>query len=388
MKTIAIIILCLVLGTAAMAQQVPVITSQQTTNANLENMPLKQAIQQMLQYMGGEYTLSPALDAPPYDKIVVNLRVQNASWNDVLTNVLRTNNLEIVSTGENKGIVQPIPSPKSAQAQVAMAPAVIAPPDLVTLNVLPMPVKDALALVCPACGWTFGDNLGRMRMPGAKFYQFPREMAAAVLLTAAGLVPPSGKGAQVTSKGKTDLAQTYQYMPQKAQVQSNSPQGGYAPQNYLNANQAAGGISQAQKEGVSLAAYMRGNQQQFTILANGAVDTVLLERLLSLSGKSYVMGDLSLRPDVQVEYYDKSSSAARSEDVKSELVFAKPKAITAQLRDVTLEQALDNLLPACRLKYRKVGLASSPTYMIETLPLPSQGALGVPASSDGASTPK
>ncbi len=332
---------------------------------DIQDMPLKQALEEIMRHAHVPYTLDPALDSPPYSNIRISLKVRNGSFDELMENLRRTYNLSItVENGTFAVRSLMVPQSKAPNLQS----------DLVTISIPAMPVKDALAMVCPNCGWAFGDDLGRTPMPGVRFYQFPREMAAAIVLTAAGLIQPMGNSKQITARGRADLSANWQYMPGRAQNQAPASQGGYAVQNYYYANQIANNVQQTPQEGIAIAAYGAGSQMRFTILANQARDTDLLDRLFTLSGQSYVMGDLSVRP---------VASAGGSQP--GQQAFSKPKAVTAQLRNVTLDQALSSLLPPCNLRYRRMGLANNPTYMIETL-VPSSSAVE-PAASSAAPMP-
>jgi len=56
-------------------------------------------------------------------------------------------------------------------------------------------------------------------------------------------------------------------------------------------------------------------------------------------------------------------------EARNQLIIRGPKQISAQLRNVTLDQALNTLLPAAGLMYRKTGPPNNATYVIEVPPL-------------------
>lgn len=396
MRVYAIIILSIMLATSAWAQTgLPAETDSATQVQNfsgisldMSDVPLKEAIKQLFeagQSLDG-YVLDPALDRPPYDKVRVTMRLQNMDFATALNGLMSAHGLAATyKPDENTTYVGPAPSPRAAAAREAALPsgpmpeqpqAVRSMPQaaaqetvyLVTMSIPPMPVKDAVVMVWPGSPWKFGDDLGRTQMPGARFYQYPRELAAATVVTAAGLIPPVAAGKMVMQKGKADAASSQQWMPPRAQITQLHSQGNTA---YFSqgtgdlANNLAYQQGVAFQTGIAIAAYKSkaaGDEWVFTIFSNQAVDTDLLERLLTLSGKSYVMGDLSLRPQVNVA--DAAREAGTNVQRRS-VDYLPPKAVTAQLRDVTLDQALDKLVPACRLTYRKIGPSSNPTYVIE-----------------------
>lgn len=391
MRTLAIILTILTLSSAAFTQTlVPgmdVPEQQQILNINLENVPLKQALQEILKHVNGSYEISPALDRSPYDKVIVSLNVRNANFDDALTNLLRTNGLT-VQTGKDRPIIVPV-GPGAPQVEQKMMMVPVAYPqqrlDLVTVNIPAMPIKDALALVCPDSGWTFSDGLGKTPMPGARFYQFPRDMAAAIVLRSAGLVPPAGSSRVIANRGQFDVYTNYQYMPSRAQYGASQQPAGYADQGYLYTNQARANNSRSDQEGIAIAAYISGNRMLFTILTNRARDVDLIGKLMTLGGRSYVLGDAgtdvpqvqALAATVQTEG---SRDAAPTGQIEQPTGFPS-KAISAQLRDVTLEQALDSLLPACHLTYHRVGPANNPTYKIDPMVQTIINSPAAPASS-------
>ena len=398
MRVYAIIILCIMLSASAWAQTGSAPSSMDNAAPqaqaglriflDMSDVPLKEAIKQL--YEAGQspdgYVLDPALDRPPYDKVRVTMRLQNMDFATALDGLMSAHGLAMTyKPGENMAYIGPAPSPKAAMSYQAAKPnaPVLEQPGalrsmpqavpretvyLVTMSVPPMPVKDAVVMVWPDSSWKFGDDLGRTQMPGARFYQYPREMAAATVVQAAGLIPPVAAEKMVSQKGKADAASSQQWMPPRAQITQLRAQGNtayFSQGTSDSANNLAyqGGV--ASQSGIAIAAYKSraaGNEWVFTIFSNQALDTDLLERVLTLSGKSYVMGDLSLRPQVNVA--DVTGEGGTNVQRKSVYYFP-PKAVTAQLRDVTLDQALDKLVLPCRLTYRKIGPANSPTYVIE-----------------------
>ena len=419
MRINAIIILCIMLAGTAWAQtgSAPSDTGNTASQAqagarislDMSDVPLKEAIREL--YEAGQssdgYILDPALDRPPYDKVRVTMRLQNMDLATALDRLMSAHGLAMTyKPGDNMAYIGPAPSTRVAAPYQAVPPSgpaleqtgafrstsQIAAQEtvyLVTMSVPPMPVKDAVVMVWPGSPWKFGDDLGRTPMPGARFHQYPREMAAATVVQAAGLIPPVAAEKMVLQKGRADAASSQQWMPprpQNAQIfaQNNSAFFAQRPTGAAGNMAYQGGV--VPQSGIAIAAYKSkasGNEWLFTIFSNQAVDTDLLERLLTLSGKSYVMGDLSLRPQVNVA--DVVGEGGTNVQRKSVYYFP-PKAVTAQLRDVTLDQAQDKLLPPCRLTYRKIGPANSPTYVIEA-PQPDQLLMGDQVSPPNRTTP-
>lgn len=402
MRVYAIIILCIMLAASAWAQttSAPSDTGNAASQAqtgvrislDMSDTPLKEAIRVLFHEGQSEdgYILDPALDRPPYDKVRVTMRLQNMDFATARDRLMSAHGLAATyKPGENMAHIGPAPAPMVATPHQAIPPsgpmteqpgALRSMPQaatqetayLVTMSVPPMPVKDAVVMVWPGSPWTFGDDLGRTPMPGARFHQYPREMAAATVVQAAGLIPPVAAEKMVSQKGRADAASSQEWMPPRAQNTQIFAQNNYGylaqrPTGAVDNLASQGGV--ASQSGIAIAAYKSkaaGNEWVFTIFSNQALDVDLLERLLTLSGRSYVMGDLSYRPEVRTQTVNQDKSTGKTVQQRTLYCFP-PKAVTAQLHDVTLDQALDNILPACRLRYRKVGPPTNVSYVIETL---------------------
>lgn len=384
MKTLVLITICIILAVSCAAQSsTPLVpgTTPALISLDLRDVPLNAALRVLMKYAPVGCMLDPALDQPPYSNVRVTLRVQNGSFNDVMENLKRTYSLATTMSNDML-VVQPLAGQTQPQAQDGLRSAAVAdailPSDLVTIDIPPMPVKNALAMVCPNRGWTFGDDLGRTPMPGARFYQFPREMAAAVVLTAAGLMPPTGNSKVVSYRGKVPGIANNQYMPNVG-VPMAQPAAGQ--QNYYS-NQAWN-RAYPTHDGIAIAAYQSGNTVLYTILANRALDSVLITRLMTMSGRSYVMGDRDQPVQSELNY------AAQQQSVPQAI--NRSKGVTAQLRNVTLDQALNSLLPACAMQYRKIGMPADPTYqidpMVQTIGQMLSPALPSPRTPAGPSPP-
>jgi hypothetical protein len=101
----------------------------------------------------------------------------------------------------------------------------------------------------------------------------------------------------------------------------------------------------------------------FTVLSSQSPDIDLLQMLFAVSGKSYVMGDISTR-----EYYTTVLvSAGNGALVKNRARNTRgPSKLSVQIYDATLDQALGNITSAAGLKFRKTGTTNNPTYVIDT----------------------
>ena len=373
MRTIAIILICLVLGAPGFAQGPA--PAPPGVSVSFSNVPLRQAIEVLFNYSNAGFVLDPGIDQSPYDRINVSLNLVNADFDQALSTLLdRTGLAWTLEDGQYR--IAPSSSQQARPAGVQMVMASeLQNADLATVNLPAMPVKEALNTVWPRSPWTFRDDLGRTPMPGAKFYQFPRQMAGATVVAAAGLIPPTGSERMIAFKGRANLADMFQWDPGRQlgiQAPGSAPTAPSGQAQRFGFNQQNASNATLSSAGVAISAYRlrTGDTWVFTIMANRALDTDVLEKLFGLSGKAYVMGDLAQRPQVQ-NYYLKSATSEEkaSAEVPNQVIIRGPKLISAQLRNVTLDQALDSLLPAAGLRYRKMGPPNSLTYVIEVPPL-------------------
>lgn len=378
MKITAIILISLTIAGMALAQtpdsgQPTADAALPPVSASFSSVPLKQAIESLFQQAAVGYVLDPSVDQPPYDRINVSLKLVNADFEQALSTMLDRTGL---AWTKEEGRYRIGPSPSPAPAFVAQSQVVqnqIQSADLATVNLPAMPVKDALNTVWPQNNWVFKDNLGQTTMPGAKFYQFPRPIAGATVVAAAGLIPPTNEGRLIAMKGQADLKSWFAWDPaiqmRQQTANNNAPNRGLGQ--FSNMNQQFVGNAYCPTGDVAISAYRsRGDTWVFTVLANRALDVDVLEKLFALSGKPYVMGDLTKRPQTVNQTWDSAPAEAKmAEGTPKQLVMRGPKQISAQLRNVTLDQALNTLLPAAGLTYRKVGLPNNMTYIIEVPPL-------------------
>jgi len=381
MKAIAIILVCLTLAGTGFAQspgdsQPLAAGTFPPVSVSFSNVPLKQAIESLFNDVGAGFVLDPGVSQSPFDRISVSLKLVNADFEQALSTLLDRTGL--AWTREETGYrIAPSTAPTPAFVlQMQAVQNLDQAADLATMNLAAMPVKDALTAVWPQSPWTFKDDLGHTTMPGAKFYRFPRPIAGATVIAAAGLIPPTGDATFISARGQADLKPWFQWDPGNQMKQqagtSMSPAAGNAR---FGANQQNIGNAICPNRDVAISAYRSrvGDTWVFTVLANRALDIDVLEKLFALSGKAYVMGDLTQRPQVINQSYDSQPGEEKMvRDSQQEQLVIRirgPKQISAQLRNVTLDQALDTLLPAAGLMYRKIGPPNNLTYIIEAPPL-------------------
>jgi hypothetical protein len=160
-----------------------------------------------------------------------------------------------------------------------------------------MPVHQAYAAVIKASGapddlrWQFKGDLSQTVMPGAAFSAIPVKMAAAIVVAAAGLVPPSGAETIIARKGSADLSVFI----------TSDPSGGWAGY------------------GPSLASY-KGFHGVWRYFINASIDVPSLLKAFLPTSTSFVIDDRRAGKD---------SPAPRA---------------SVRLMNVTLDEALDAIL--------------------------------------------
>jgi len=219
-----------------------------------------------------------------------------------------------------------------------------------TVSIPAMPVRAALGMLYKQgdseSPWEFKGGLDTARMPGAKFYRFPRDEAAKVLLVAAGLAPPAS-GKVVASKGSVRLSDIIQYTPVRSDEQTGygGGYGGYGGHAGYPARPYGAEFFPA----VAIAAYKSeklGGKRLFTVLSAKEYDSFVIEKLLVVNGGSHVMANLDVRSGPTGGPFYGSMQ------------------VSVAIYDVTLDQALDSILPGVLLKYRKQGPPDNPIYVI------------------------
>jgi len=390
MRTFIFTILFLALAASVNAQYPPApALSPGGISIELKDVPLKLAFETIFKAAGRApelYTLDPALDKPPYDKVTVSLKLQNAQLGDALDRLADAHDLSVAHLGGplyNLGgryVIGPKPAVEvNTSYQPSPVPGRPVPPgakaptepekELMTVSIPAMPVRAALGMLYKQGGsespWEFKGGLDTARMPGAKFYRFPRDEAAKVLLFAAGLAPPAS-GKVVTSKGSVRLSDILQYTPVRSDEQTGygGGYGGYGGYKAPGSEHpwTQGGYVPA----VAVAAYKSeklGGKWLFTVLSGQEYDVPVIERILAISGRSYMMGNVSQRPYKQSSTVINSKTGAPA--TQSWINMLPPATICVRLYDVTLDQALDSILPGVFLKYRKQGPPDDPIYVIE-----------------------
>lgn len=339
MKTLIAAVVCLHLLAAPWAQCQQVMASTAVPDARrvtleLKDTPLKSAIEQVIQFGSAKYRLDPALDKPPYDGIMVSIKLVNVPFPEALTSLLQTHGLA-VRVEDSAGVIYPLVPMATPNNQGPMVAGMFPPrPDLVTMVVPRMQIGEALRFLYrdapKQVSYAFQGRLAMAIMPGATFRQFPRDEAADVLLVAAGLVPPTGSNRLVKSAGPADLSAVISYVPLKLRVTPYLIRG------------LPGNIPPA----VAVAAYRTANSPNLllVVLANQEQAIVVLDSVLGASGVNYVLGDMSPPPNPEAP--------------------TGPKLVSIRLYGVTLDQALKSVLPSMNLRYRMQG----PTVFIESPP--------------------
>jgi hypothetical protein len=212
------------------------------------------------------------------------------------------------------------------------------------------------------------------------------EMAKTVLFVAAGLVPPVGGAPPTGRAGQSDLSQLLQWVAgAKPTGSAGGTLEGSGSRYYTGGSHTHPGGPQppnapSPSGDLAIAAYPRDGKWLFVVFASHVEDTRVMEGLFSTSGRSYVMGDVSVRPH-------KLLQVLNGRKIESTSWTSWRHTVSAQLYDVTLDQALDALLPSLSLTYRKQGPAANPTYVVE-LGVVDLGASGKSTSATPASKVK
>lgn len=305
----------------------------QLVTLDLKDTPLMDAFEALFTGTGLSYVFeSESPDAAQaemqaLENIKVSASLKDVPFMDALRVLLKSTNL-VYKTNGNMFLF----SGKSTQANLDTQAKEAKLDGLVTMRIPPMSVRDALAMI--ETGWTFKDNLGDTSMPGVSFYQFPKDMAAGMVLISAGLVPPAGGRKIVTAKGKADLSTFYQWSPKQT-----GSYGSYG-RGYGSAIPSAGGLvlgSGFNSGAMSIGCYKKSEGEwRYTVLTSGAKDTDLLQALFITGGTSFVIGDLL--PTGYPAGYPRGPRIAN--------------AVSLQLFDVTLDDALRVILPTVGLVYQ------------------------------------
>jgi hypothetical protein len=227
--------------------------------------------------------------------------------------------------------------PRVIPTGTSFSPSVADDYNFISMTIPAMPVNKAVAKIEP--GWSFSGNLGKRMMPGAKFVGFPRKLAIMLLLHSAGLIPPADEQKVVTSTGVANLLITWHHLL-VAHRESNRidmrTSGNWVASYQLTPN--TGDVRAIGCGAYGIGGYLSGGRWVFTVLSTQAHDVSLLTSLLSTASHRFVMRDPAK--------YD----------------------LTSELSDVTLDQALDIILPSIHRCYNKTGSAQNPVYVIQSTP--------------------
>lgn len=304
-------------------------TSEKIT-LEIENEPLIPALTRLFEMVGVSYVFDPEISEEPEDyNKKVTAKLKNVTFEQALDSLLSGPDLtwrkengvivieprlaQIVKQQMQQalsGIGGPKPTPTPVMpVQPAAETATREPYPILQRQIIPpMSIREALELIQP--GWTFKGDLGDTLIPGAMFSQISRSAAARILLIAAGLVPPD-EGMEIVKHGQLSLSD-------------------YAASEsfYLG----PGGIVI-----VGTSTKAPDGEQPYAVFFERTPTDLALSSLLSMARVAHVV----------------ATPPGDRQD------------LTVRLYDVTLDEALNNIVPTLGLKYRKQGPKAKPTYIIE-----------------------
>jgi hypothetical protein len=302
------------------------ISQQDLVSLELKQTPIRTALDNFLKGRGVNYVIDQSIDP----KATISLmKLENVPFEHALKVMLKSVDPPLIYRKE--GDTYHISAPHNTSPEESTPSNISEALDQITMRIPAMSVKEAVEKTEP--GWTFKDKLGDVQMPGASFYQFPKDAAVSMLLISAGLVPPTNGSKLVTTKGKADLSSYIQWNPQKTAVVVHSILSSGPISSSINAIVAIGAYRTNDKKGEWL----------YTILASRASQTDLLDPLFSITGRSY------LRAESGSGYGGYGGIGS---------------AVSAQLYNLTLDNALDTLLPTMGLYCVKEGTETNPTYVV------------------------
>lgn len=325
MKTIILALAIASLASCAFAQLLtnePLQFKDGKVTLALKDAPIMLALGQLCSAAGKTYNLDPDA-AELARKLPVTVRVENASFEDALTALTKAANLYWGIGDEGYMLhFDPMghgPDPDKVQMlrpdfaglppqtlRFTPTPPVSTASHTVCLTLDAMPVKEAYDAVIKASGapdslgWRFQGDLGKKIMPGARFSNIPTNMAAAIVLSAAGLVPPTGSATAVATTGRVDFS-------------------AYAPSDILN-----GQWSSRYGQPDSVARY-KGSDGVTRYFVNATMRVPELLRAIFPSNVSFV---------IQGEGSSKDATTA-----------------SVRLMNVTLDEALRAILPSTGYRY-------------------------------------
>jgi hypothetical protein len=321
MKTLLSLIMLLLVSSFVLADTAPKSADGEVSvkdgkfTVELANSPVRPALDKLFEAAGKSYTLTPVA-AHTSILLDVSLRVENATFEQALDAIKFAAGL---GYGVENGVYQIMtaeeyiedyePAHRTASVPTVNSTSAWYKPQQtnytpVTLDIEAMPVEQAYAKLVRSLGadplkWQFSGDLGKTIMPGARFYQFPFEKAAQMIVAAAGLVPPNSPEVVIKEKGRPRLSEIYR-----------NP---YLASGEIGAYRLPDGAWR----------YTIGANQQFGILS-------FVGNILSLAGATFSMA--GPRPA-------DGGSANRP--------------IIIKLIDVTLDQALEAILEPVGLTYTK-----------------------------------
>lgn len=377
---------------------------------DLKDVPLKDAIEQIFKAGGVGYSITGDL---PVSHRTITIRLNNASLEEALRALSQAQPLRFENLGGEYRVELKSPSAtgidmdslKKSWAQMFGGGVSRG----ISISIPAMPVVDAVDRICEVasaggaeekCEWDFAAGLGDSPMPGVRFNQFPSDLAVRLTLVAAGLVPsPTSGDTSVQKRGSTKLQDVLHWSPGMLLPHEAAVPGAKAGSPSISSGGVrTGGISLAGAwmmfgsgfggGAVSIGARFEPKSRQwlYTVFASQARDAELLERLLGLSGAGYVMSEASghaagasLSAMAEFENSLKLAEVGRipqSDVLKSlDVLRGKSRLVSAQLFDLTLDDALDTLVAGMDLVVTRKGPDGNPTYVIgaaPAAPAPSQ----------------
>lgn len=299
--------------------------------------PVKIAIDSIFRGTGASYAIDRSVDT---SAIISSLSLKDIPFEQALTAVTRVAGLVYVV---DRGVYLIKRKPANADAD---PPAAATAEDdrrvlehaTVRISIPPMPIKSAVWAVmtkgaAPAAwakaddAWVFKNNLGNAVMQGAKFYNFPRGKAAALMLMSCGLIPPYGDGRVVSARGLSSFTDAI----------LGSGGYGFRTATLSDGTWCTTDGGREDSPAMSIAAIRSNGTWYYTILANNATCKDLLNSLLATAGVGYIMPQRTNWPQMQV---------------------------MVRFDRMTLDQALDSFMRMFNMSYRKTGTPDRPTYVL------------------------
>lgn len=378
----------------AMAQGLAVDPGGPRISLDLTEVPLAKALQTLFELGGAEFALGQgvALDR------TVSIKMNDVPFQQALEIITRMQNLNF---RQENGVyfIEAVSRPSGLPSGLIQMFSGFN--DAVTLNLTEMPVEEAVRLICSqqdsqpdACNWKFAPNLAETKMPGVKFYQFPMDQAVRVALVASGLTPPAQGQTQVNARGTVKIRDVITWSPEMlismpslkdlpreirentggdddmreamvGSIMARTMLAGFLPPLLLGSD----AISIAARHEPSTKAWL------YTVFASQASDIKVVERLLNMSGASYVMAEAEgsspeqsalLSSMIENTRRRVEAGVSPQSELEKALMSAagKQRRVSVQLYDLPLSVALETLAATLNLKIETRGNSENPTFVI------------------------